>query len=306
MSAMGRDQRAVNTVVDVSLALLFIGIAVSVLTAIPLKNDDGYDPHRADYTAETVGGSTLNVSYSVAVPPSEEDTDGFEDNERVSHGSIASQVGDAALANGHFEDGTSLTSTAQVFETALDERVQAALVESSFRTNLTAQWEPFPDAPVSGTATVGQSPPAIEDVSASSMRVPSDMESVRRQAIEATETGAGYGTVARLLSKSVIEGYLPAVKSKRTLESNGIERTLTRHRYKQMASAIDGVHPDDERVSGNLEPSSVDIEQLNEYLADNLADQFESKLAANFETPEAAARAISVGEVRITVRTWER
>lgn len=299
-------QRAVNTVVDVSLAVLFVGIAVSALTAIPLQEEDGYDPHQADYTAETVGASTINVSYSVTIPTTDSDSEGFENNERVSHGSIASQVGDAAVANSRFDDGTTLTSTESVFEEALDERVQAALIESSFRTNVTARWEPFANASVSGRASVGQSPPATEDVSASTLSVSSGMESVRGEALAAVRDGGEYKIIANRLADAVIEGYLPAVESKRALESNGIERTLTRHRYEQMATAIDGVGPDEERVSGNLEPSSVDTEQVNQYLAENLASQFEAELSANFDSPEAAARAIAVGEVTVTVRTWER
>lgn len=303
---MSNDQRAVNTVADVSLALLFVGIAVTVLAAFPMQGDE-YDPHQSDYTADTVGGSTLNVSYSLEEVPSIV-ADDFDDSDqfgRASHGSIASQIGDAAVANGRFDGGPRLTSTGRIFERQLDERVQASLVESRFRTNVTATWEPFEGASLGGRASVGQVPPATDDVSASSVRVPSGMARIRPEATRAVESGGGYRAVATLLADAVLDGYVPVLESKRALERDGPERTLTRRRYQRMATGIDGVGPDDDDVVSNLRLHAVDTAAVNDYLADELADQFESELAASFESPEAAARAITVGEVRIAVRTWE-
>ncbi|MEF8936309.1 MAG: hypothetical protein V5A32_00025 [Halovenus sp.] len=301
-------ERAVNTVVDVSLALLFVGVAVTTLTTVPLQNEAEYDPHQAEYTAETLGSSTINVTYSAVAADSatgdqiDEDTEGLR---RETHGSIASLAGGVAVAKGRFDTGPVLTNTGSAFEKALDERVQTALVESSFETNVTAVWKPFDSASIRGTTAVGQSPPDTGAVSTASMTVPSTVESVREDAIEAVEHGGRYEAIAELLAEAVIEGYLPELESKRALERSGPDRTLTRQRYERMARAIDGADPDDESVDENVELHSVDTDSVNEYLVDQLTDQFEAELATTFESPGEAAAAVSAGEVTIAVRAWQ-
>ena len=298
------DERAVNTVVDVSLALLFVGVAVTALTTVPFENDAEYDPNQAEYTTETLGSSTINITYSAIASDNQLDENSGQ-LRRETHGSIASLAGSVAVAKGRFDNGPVLTNTGIPFERALDERVQTALVESSFETNITAVWEPFDGASVRGMASVGQSPPDSGAVSTATMTVPSDMESVHRDAIEAVERGGGYEAVAELLAEAVIEGYLPELESKRALERSGPDRTLTRQRYERMARAIDGVDPNDESVAENVELHSVDTDDLNEYLVDQLADQFEAELMETFEAPGEAAAAVSVDEVTIAVRTWQ-
>jgi len=301
-------ERAVNTVVDVSFALLFVGVAVTALTTVPLQNETEYDPNQAEYTTETLGSSTINVTYSVDTAETVVGDRSFDESDqlrRETHGSIASLAGAVAVAKGRFDDGPVLTSTGPPFEQALDERAQTALVESSFETNITAVWQPFDGASVRGRADVGQSPPDTGAVSTATMTVPSDMESVRSDAIEAVEHGGGYEAVAELLAEAVIEGYLPELESKRALERSSPDRTLTRQRYEGVAQAIDGADPDDESVTENLQLHSVDTADLNEYLVDHLGDQFQTELAARFESPAEAAAAASVGEVRIAVRTWQ-
>jgi hypothetical protein len=301
-------ERAVNTVVDVSLALLFVGVAVTALTAVPLQNEREYDPRQAEYTAETLGSSTINVTYSVDTAEVLAGDQQSEDEDllrRETHGSIVSLAGDVAVAKGRFDGGPVLTSTGIPFERALDERVQTALVESSFETNITAVWKPFDGAPVSGKVSVGQSPPDTGAVSTATLTVPSDMESVRGDAITAVEHGGGYEAVADLVAEAVIEGYLPELDSKRALERSGPDRTLTRKRYERVARGIDGVDPDDESVAENVELHSVDTAAVNGYLVDQLSDQFEAELTETFDSPAEAARAVSVGEVTIAVRTWQ-
>jgi len=53
-----------------------------------------------------------------------------------------------------------------------------------------------------------------------------------------------------------------------------------------------------------LTRTGADPAAMNRALADELAAQFETSLETTFETPEAAARAVSVGIVRVSVTTW--
>lgn len=310
------DERAVNTVIDVAFALLFIGVAITLISGLPTTSETEHDPFDADRTANVVSSSTLNVTYSLEpvvdaahseLDRTHKDSVSREDSLRISHGSIAEQTGEVALAN--LTIGTAepnrLTDTAALHRRALDERVQSRLVGSQFETAVTAEWKPYDDAPIRGTATVGADPPIEEAVSAAVVSVPSGIEPVREEAVAVANKGGGYDEIAQLVAAAVIENYLPALESKHALERSGIDRTLTLYRYQRMATILDEASFDSEAMDDALRQQHADPAVANSYLTSKLASQLSADLQSRFDSPTGAAQSISTDELTVTVRTWE-
>lgn len=315
------DERGVNTVADVAFALLFVAAAVAVLSGYPLEHGDEHEPVTADRTAAVVGSSTVNVSYTVepvldsarselgadrmsVERATQVPTDGRL--RRITHGSIAELAGAAAVANLTRTGGESerLTATGERYAGALDERVQSRLVGSQFETRITAVWRPYEGAPLGGSVTVGADPPPHESVSVAEFTLPSGIEPVRKQAIDAAESG-GYVAVAKTAASAIIRGYLPEKRSRYALEAGGVRRMLALYRYERMATIIEGASPEAAVFEESLRRNHADPRAANEYLTAELAGELAAEMEARYDTPLAAARALSVGEVIIAVSTWE-
>lgn len=303
-SERSETDRAVSTVLDVGIALLLVAAAMGVLVTLADQSDDSeHDPTDAEYTTQVVTTATVPTTYHVetaieeAVPDHEYDR---ADLRRIAHGTIAAHTSAVAVTNVEF-DGKPLTTAAVEYEAQVDETLQATLVESSFETNVTAVWEPFDGAPINGTTSLGQTPPPGVDVSATTTTVPSG--------IPAVDGGAeDFETVAEELATAIVEGYLPERESQRALESSGVERDLTVHRYRQFAETV-GIDPEDDPMAEKLLPASANASWANEHLAAALVDDdgygLTETLSEAFAEPEEAIDTLSTEEVTIVVRTWD-
>lgn len=302
--------RAINTVVDVAVALLFLGIAVFVLSTVNLSEEPEQERFDTDRTATVLGTATFDVSYTVepVLEDAAETSETIEYDEeelrerRIAHGSMATHIGDAAVGNLAI-DSKRVTTTGEYYQTAIDSRLQTQLAGSQFETSVTGLWEPYPGASVSGRATVGVEPPPNRDVRTRELTVPSGFEAVREEAIAAVENGGGYATVAETVASAVIRGYLPAVESKQALERDGSAAILTRHRYERLAALLDGVAV--EEVREEIERTDADPAEANRELAAALAAEIGTELRRHFESPRAAAQSVSTATITITVRTWD-
>lgn len=320
--------RAVSTVGDVTLALLLLSAAMVVLVTFVETGERDHDPMETEYTTETLLSSTMNTTYYPERALGEfhggnvyDETD-YErrDLRRVSHGPIVAQVADIAqtqtavnpdvIRRGPRTEAPS--QAAEEYRARIDEKLQARLVNVSFETNVSAVWEPLDGGPIRGAAAVGGTPPAYEDVSATTITVPSDIPSVRKEAIDAVEDPDDFGVVAEVVAEAVIEGYLPELESQRALEGGGVEGDLTAYRYLWMADTIDLGSEARDDLAEYLEPGTANATAANELLIEELSAQ----LAAYFEPasgpPESgplgdaktAAASITTGQVTVTVRTW--
>lgn len=180
---MGRD-RAVSTVIDVTLALVFVSAAVMIL-AIHLDGDTQPEPELADRTAETLAGTTVTVEYSLAGSDAVAG-EGYSDAElqRVVHGPAAGMLGDAAVTNVSF-DGEPLTDVGPILEEAVDGAVLDALAGGSDHFHAVAVWRPHAESSIRGEASAGRSVPVDADVSAVTLRVPSGVGDVSEEAARA-------------------------------------------------------------------------------------------------------------------------
>lgn len=298
------DDRAVNTVADVSLAIVLVTAAIALVAAAPEDAPASHDQAEADQTAEVLSTATLSVPYALdPVVAATAPDRGYDETElrRASHGTVATLVADAAVASLTGPDGQRLSPMGEVYEDAIDTRFEARLVGSNFETNVTAIWEPYDGTTLRGTATVGEPVPPTAEYSSVRLTVPSGFESVGSDA--ANESG--FESVATRVADTLLEGYQPPLSTKRALESSGLERELAVFRYRQLARLIDGTAPDDRRLRRDIDPDAASPTQLNRYLSIHLADQIEANLRATYDSAEAAADAVSTGTVTVIVRTWE-
>jgi hypothetical protein len=306
--------RAISTVADVSIALLVVAVCIGVLVTGLTGGTETHDPVAAAHTAETLGTSTVAVNYSLAPVLAAADSERvsdpgeYEDGDlrRVSHAPALGHLARAAtLALGFKTPAGWERVVPFAYESQLDGPVQASLVASSFETNATAVWEPFDNASVRGTASVGPTPPHNADTSLVRMTVPSEFPSVRTEAMAAVEGDDEYSVVADIVATAVIEGQFPLAATQRVLEGDGPERDVAVARYLNTADLVAGTSRGVPAIAENLDREDADAAVLNNHLADHLATQLEAELAATFDTPTAAARAVSTGEVTVSITTWE-
>ncbi|PSP38679.1 hypothetical protein BRC66_05320 [Halobacteriales archaeon QH_2_66_30] len=285
---------------------MLIAAAMAVLVTFATSGGSDHEPTEADYTAETVVASTMNVTYAPETALGEhyggdvyEETD-YEraDLRRVSHGPVVTQVADVAMTRVAFDrealgSGTGterLSRAATEYHDRLDGKLQARLVNVSFRTHVAAVWEPIEGGPILGAAEVGPTPPAGEDVSATTITLSSDVPAVREAAIAAVEEP----------------------ESQRALEGGGVDRDLTVYRYRRLADALGVDGSDREAFETYLTREGANATAANRLLAGVLAAQLEAYLEPASGPPAtgphgdaaAAAASITTGSVTVTVRTW--
>lgn len=304
------QSRAINTVVDVAVALLVVGIAVVVLSTANFSDDPEQDRFDTDRTATVLGTATFDITYSVEPTLAEaaETSEAIEHEReetqarRVAHGPVATHLGDAAIGSLAI-DSEPVTTAGRQYQSALDRRFRTQLSGSQFETSVTAHWEPYPDASISGKTTVGVEPPPNRDLRTRELTVPSGFDRARGTALSAVEDGSGYGSVAEIVASATIDGYLPVVESKQALERDGSAMVLTRYRYERLATLLDEASVG--TVRDEIRQTAADPAEANEELTAALAARLAPELRQNFESPRAAARAISTGTITVTVRTWD-
>lgn len=305
--------RAVSTVADVTLALVLFIAAIGVLVIFVDVSEDTHEPIETEYTAETIAASTMNTSYSLAPAirahyRSHIDTsDGHpyapEQLQRVSHGPIASHIADIVVTGAVFE-GEQLSKAAVRYQQAVDQAFQTSLLESQFQTNVQAFWTPVKGVDIRGDVELGQTPPQYEDVSATTLTVPSGLPDVRAEAVDTVEADDEFYKVAEIVASAVIDGYLPEIESENALEGGGVEFDRTVYRYLRLATVIGEADPVRLETEGWLSPPTADAAMANAYLSEELADQLESQLQQTFNDAHQAAKSVSTGQVTITIRTW--
>jgi hypothetical protein len=215
---------------------------------------------------------------------------------------MATHVGDAALGKLAI-DSEQITTTGRYYQAAIDSHLTTQLAGSQFETSVTALWEPYPGSSVSGAATVGVEPPPNRNLRTRQLTVPSGFEPTRERAIAAVENGGSYAAVAEIVADVTIDGYLPVVGSKYALERDGSVQILTQYRYERLAQLLE--EADVEDVRDEIEQTDAEPAEANEALTAALAAKLAPELRQQFDSPAAAARAVSTDTVSITVRTWE-
>lgn len=289
------SQRGVNTVLDAAVFLVLVTAAIAVLTG-SVSPVGGPPP--AGPSAEIVATSTADLAYSLAPGARRADERLVEfpvksgpEFRRFAHGTHASLLADGAVGNVTI-GGSALTHAFDGYERAVENATENA---TGRRVAVRAVWTPYRGAPVEGRVRAGPRPPPDADVSAVTLTVASDMPVVRHRALEAARE-AGYAGVARTVARATVRGLFPPNKTRLALNGDYPVDALMEYRYRRAGQLLDA----------DVGEPVVDGEtgRANQRLSRALAEQLERDVRASFSTPETAARAVRVGEVRIVVRRW--
>lgn len=286
--------RAMSTVVDVTLCLLFVGAALAAIVGGSTVDppETGNTPAT---TADRLGTETAGVEYTLAVPgtPPAWVANATARHQRTAHGTVAELLGEAAMSSVTI-DGMRLSKAGRHFEQAVRATTRHRLRNQSHQTAVRVDWEPYPNASVSSEFRVGNPPPPAADVRAATLTVPSGMRNATEPALDAART-RGYRGVATVVARTVVDGLFPPDQTELALRGDYPADVLMAKRYQQMAK-LSGVGP--------LAVTDQSTVALNQRLTASLAERIESELRAQFSSPTAAARAVTTDTIRITVRTW--
>lgn len=280
--------RAISTVVDVTLCLLLVSAGVVALTLPASQPPPDRD---VDEVASVLGTTSTSVSYQLSpdrLSPSEADT--IEDplyTERHRHGTVAGLLARAAISDARV-DGTQLAPEASDYRDTVREEAQNVLPASM---SVTARWEPYPGAAISGVVSAGESPPETANVQTATLAIP-----VTAFAVNTTLEGAdSYEAVARPVARAIVDGTLPAEYGTAATSDELAVRSVA-HR----AVVLSG----NESLPAAQYLFAGDVSGLRDRVTEELTARLEADLRAQFESSEAAAEAVSPGVVTVTVRGW--
>jgi len=287
--------RAVSTVVDVTVFLLLVGAAAALLSSnVAVDRPSTTNP--AAQQAELLGTSTASVSYALDPPgePPEWTANATTRHRQTTHGTLAELLA-AATMSGVAIDDRRLSTVGSEFERTVANSTRERLAQRDRLTAVRVHWEPYRGAPIDAEMRLGRRPPPSADVRAATLSVPSPMADVRGDAKRAAPT-RGYAGVASVVAGAVIEGLFPPERSRLARSGDYPAGRLMTTRYRRMATLTD---------AGDLRVSAENPEELNGRLRRALAAKLAQDMRTRFEDPTAAAETVRTGTVRITVRTWE-
>ena len=284
--------RAISTVLDATLCLLLVTASVVTLVGVPHASELERDNAKRDIaerdTAETVSEvvttSTANVTYALG--------DGRR-RTRTTHDTLAGLLVTAAVTNAS-ADGRPAFPVSDGFRRAVARTVTRTLDRPEVSVQVTARWTPYRGSPLGGRVTAGETPPASADVRAAVISVPSGFPSSRTAALAAARRD-GYDGVARVVLERVVGGLFSPDATRTALRSEPHVADPLVARYRAVARASD--------TNVEIALTSGDPEQANRNVRRGMVADHEGHLR-RFETPTAAAEAVSVGRATVIVRTW--
>jgi hypothetical protein len=319
--------RGTSTTLDVTLCLLLVSAAVGVLAAAgPPPND--HDPATADHAAERLTTTTHAVTYHPDDDPGTSAAGGTgagtavaAETQRTVHGTLATLLARAAVADFAIGDLTGHAGAGSEYARAVRNAVERAVADLPAAVHVTATYAPIANGStlaldggvgrsspegseraLVGTASAGPAPPADVDVTVVHVQVPVGASATTGPTAtpqvldsnESADTGS-FAPLARSVASATVATVLPPARAKWGAR-DGTTSALVGARYGGLANHL-GVDVADALASG-------DLERATELLRAALAERFESRLRARFDSARAAAAAVDPTTVTITVRTW--
>lgn len=285
------DLRGSSTTVDAVLFVLLVGVAVATLAGVDSSEPGG--PERvADETADVLATSTTQVNFTRSGRIVEDGETHAVTVDRRAHGTYAELLAAAAVSDPTV-GARSLTGSGSDMREQIASATIRALPTRSANVEVRASWRPYSGGEHGRTVTAGEKPPRDADVSIATITVPSGFPNVSARL---EPRNASYETVARAISRGMVAGSFPLDETTDALASEGPDRAIVASRYRTAFQAV-SASPGDTLRRG-------DAAAANGRLTDELTPTIRAELTAEFDSAEAAARAVAVDEVRIVVRTW--
>ena len=330
------DDRAISTVLDVTLALVLISASVLMLFVFLGSEDTRSEPVQADRTAETLAGTTVAVEYSMdAVVEADDynenifetgDDDDYDSHylDRSAHGPLTGLLADVAVVNAEFW-GNEWAQLGVGFERSVNGATLGAVTGLNHSVRVDAVWTPYEGSGIVGEASAGQAVPPDADVNSVTFVAPSGVDGVSDEldAEFEQELDDELDEAAEIIAEAIVEQYLPPEAMQRDLESTSAKRDLAMYRYNRMSKVMETIHDEDwdeQRLveeesrypfvpDDELDRDEVNTLWLNQYMIEQtLANRIADDLQGQFEgapTVEDLTAAVSPEEVQLTVRTWD-
>ncbi|MFB6091713.1 MAG: hypothetical protein ABEK02_01740 [Haloquadratum sp.] len=264
-----------NAAVDAAVCLLLVSAAVAGLVSV--DRAPPVDPGRADAVADALATTTAAAEYSVATTPAGDDSSAAD---RTARGTLAGLLARAAVT------GEPLARVDTPLRRAVRETVRA---RTGATVRVDARWRPYPGAPVGGSIGVGPTPPS-GGVHAATLVVPTGVRPIP------TSATVDFDALSVAVAERTVSVLVPAGPARVALRSDGPTAGAVHRRYARLSAATNT------SLSGSL--ATEDAAAANRRLAAALAPAMAVDLRAAYDTPAAAAEAVSVSTVRIVVRTW--
>ena len=292
------DVTASSTVLDTVVFVLLVGVAVGVLAGVDVS--EGKDGDRvAEETADVLATSTSEVTYTRSVTVESDTPLRGERAQTVSVTRTASGTYAQLLAAAAVSDPslgtTPLFGIGDELRSESREATARVLHTREANVQVAVTWRPYPGSTLRSSFTVGDAPPRDADVSVTTATAASGVRNVTAEARRAALI-RGYGGVASVVAESVVDGLFPEAEVRAALYSEGPDRALAVYRYQRASDAL-GVE-----TAQALHERRVG--DANRKLANALADRLRPELRAEYDSPDAAARAVRAHQVRLAVRTW--
>lgn len=275
-----------SAALDACLCLLLVSAAAVTVTSAP---DATPGTDRADAVAERLAAETASVEYTLRPAEANRSAAGPE-YERTTHGTLASLLARAAVSTVRVDDEP-MTRTRAGFADAVVETVERRLPG---RTQVVVEFRPYPGSELGRVMTVGPTPPGDADVHAATVRAPSGVPAVESPA--ETAAGAGFDGLADAVAAKLVRGLFPPAKGRLALAGDPPVTTLVEHRYAR-ASRLYGVRTADAVRQGETRAA-------NRRLMGAVATRVRAELRDHFDSPEAAAGTLRLGDVKLSIRTW--
>jgi hypothetical protein len=284
-------RNASSTALDTVLFVVLVGVAVVVLSG---ATPGGGDPPRrvADETADVLSTSTTDVTYERWGDVTPDEDGGSVTVDRTASGTYAELLAAALLADPEL-GSRSLTGGGNDLNESVVNATQRAFPVRDARIQVRAVWQPYPGSELGQSVTMGESPPPNADVTVATVTVPSGLPNATS---DYAENAASFDRIAAVMADSIVRGLFPPGQMDDAMSSEGPDRAIAASRYRAAGDTLDV------DVSGPLE--SGNVRTANRLLSGKLDERLVTDLAEEFDSPEAAARAVSVHRVRIVVRAW--
>jgi hypothetical protein len=284
--------RGISTVVDVTVFLLLVSAAVATVT-LPVARQPAVP---VSPTAEVLGVATADLQYVAGSPATPSLTQpGTEAFERRANGTVAALLAAAAVSNVTVDGRTLLPGGAE-FRAAVANATRRVTGWVADPIRVDARWQPYPGAPLAGHVGVGPVPPPTADVRLATLTIPAPMDPVTDRGRQATRRG--FDAVATAVARATVDALLPPRRTRVALQSAGRTRLFVRERYRAVAAGL--------RTGVSRFLEEAETTAANRVLARALAERLAADMRERFDTPAAAARAVEMGTVRLTVRGWPR
>jgi hypothetical protein len=289
----------------------------------------------ADRTAETLTGSTVDVTYSLeSITEHNEtiftDTSGGDAFNRTTHGTVAELLSSAAVSNTQFWEHE-YTRGGDAFERAVDGAIRGQLTGLNHSVRVNAIWRPYRGSGIEGTASAGSAVPPDADVSSVTISVDSGMPDVSSEVRRVYDRSDGdFDETASIIAEAVVDGFLPPQETQRALESEGLQRKITLYRYVRMSTVMANIHKQPEWnepvADSDWEPVSaqypfnhnndsrfgrenINTAWLNQFMIQKtLSKKIAADLDRQFDAKprvEELVSSLSTGETKLIIRTWE-